>query len=46
VRLSVGLEDVADLVEDLSEALDTLAPCRGADAAPAGGDRGRARACQ
>jgi O-succinylhomoserine sulfhydrylase len=26
VRLSVGLEDVADLVDDLSEALDTLTP--------------------
>jgi O-succinylhomoserine sulfhydrylase len=26
IRLSVGLEDVADLIEDLSEALDTLAP--------------------
>jgi O-succinylhomoserine sulfhydrylase len=26
VRLSVGLEDVADLVADLSEALDTIAP--------------------
>jgi O-succinylhomoserine sulfhydrylase len=26
VRLSIGLEDVADLVADLSEALDTLAP--------------------
>jgi O-succinylhomoserine sulfhydrylase len=26
VRLSVGLEDVADLIADLSEALDTIAP--------------------
>ena len=26
VRLSVGLEDVADLIADLSEALDTLSP--------------------
>ncbi len=26
IRLSVGLEDVADLIDDLSEALDTLAP--------------------
>jgi len=26
IRLSVGLEDVADLIDDLSEALDALAP--------------------
>ncbi|QYU66644.1 O-succinylhomoserine sulfhydrylase [Leptolyngbya sp. 15MV] len=26
IRLSVGLEDIADLIEDLSEALDALAP--------------------
>jgi O-succinylhomoserine sulfhydrylase len=26
IRLSVGLEDVADLIADLSEALDTIAP--------------------
>jgi len=30
IRLSVGLEDVADLIEDLSEALDAIAP----DSAP------------
>jgi cystathionine beta-lyase/cystathionine gamma-synthase len=26
VRLSVGLEDVADLIDDLAEALDAAAP--------------------
>jgi O-succinylhomoserine sulfhydrylase len=26
IRLSVGLEDVADLIADLSEALDAIAP--------------------
>jgi O-succinylhomoserine sulfhydrylase len=34
IRLSVGLEDVADLVDDLSEALDALAPPAPRRAAP------------
>ena len=34
IRLSVGLEDVADLIDDLSEALDTIAPASTPKRAP------------
>ena len=33
LRLSIGLEDVDDLIEDLSQALDKAAPRRAAAAA-------------